>query len=178
NPTTLEAVSSGINSETAPKWSIITYHFPKQGKRNPVKVVWYDGGKKPDPSLAKQKSLPGNGSILIGSKDSLYIPMYWGKGTFLSGATEADHKNVPETIEKPTDFNRHHYLEWIDACKGGRPAWSNFDYAGPMTEAMLLGLVALRTGEKIEWDAKKMQVTNLPKANQLVRHKYRKGWML
>ena len=47
-----------------------------------------------------------------------------------------------------------------------------------MTEAMLLGLVALRTGEKIEWDAKKMQVTNLPKANQLVRHKYRKGWML
>ena len=104
--------------------------------------------------------------------------MYWGKGTFLSGAIEVDHKNVPETIEKPTDFIRHHYLEWIDACKGGRPAWSNFDYAGPMTEAMLLGLVALRTGEKIEWDAKKMQVTNLPKANQLVRHEYRKGWIL
>ena len=104
DPKTLEAVSSGINDETAPKWSIITYHFPQQGKRKPVKVVWYDGGKKPDSALARQKSLPGNGSILIGSKDSLYIPMYWGKGTFLSGATEADFKNVPETIEKPADF--------------------------------------------------------------------------
>ncbi len=178
NPTTLSAESSDNNPETAPKWSVITYHFPKQGKRKPVKVVWYDGGKKPDPALAGQKSLPGNGSILIGSKDSLYIPMYWGKGTFLSGATAADHKDVPEKFEKPKDFNRHHYLEWIDACKGGQPAWSNFDYAGPMTEAMLLGLVALRTGEKIEWDAKKMRVTNLPEANELVRHEYRKGWVL
>ena len=128
------AVSSGINDETAPKWSIITYHFPKLGKRKAVKVTWYDGGKKPDPALARQKELPGNGSILIGSKDSLYIPMYWGKGTFLSGATVADHKDVPETIEKPADFNRHHYLEWIGACKGGKPAWSSFDYAGPMTD--------------------------------------------
>ncbi len=178
NPKTLEAKSSDNNPETAPKWSIITYHFPQQGKRKPVKVVWYDGGKKPDPALARQKSLPGNGSILIGSKDSLYIPMYWGKGTFLSGATAADHKDVPEKFEKPKDFNRHHYLEWIDACKGGQPAWSNFDYAGPMTEAMLLGLVALRTGEKIEWDAKKMRVINLPEANKLVRREYRKGWVL
>ena len=172
NPKTLEAKSSDNNPETAPKWSIITYHFPQQGKRKPVKVVWYDGGKKPDPALARQKSLPGNGSILIGSKDSLYIPMYWGKGTFLSGATEADHKDVPETIEKPNEFNRHHYLEWIDAW-GGQPAWSNFDYAGPMTE-LLLGLVALRTGEKIEWTPK-MRVINLPEANKL-RREYRKGW--
>ena len=104
--------------------------------------------------------------------------MYWGKGTFFSGATAADHKDVPEKFEKPKDFNRHHYLEWIDACKGGQPAWSNFDYAGPMTEAMLLGLVALRTGEKIEWDAKKMRVINLPEANKLVRREYRKGWVL
>mgnify|MGYP002822133190 CR=1 FL=1 len=178
DPKTLEAVSSGINDETAPKWSIITYHFPQQGKRKPVKVIWYDGGKKPDPALAEQKSLPGNGSILIGSKDSLYIPMYWGKGTFLSGATEADFKNVPETIEKPTDFNRHHYLEWIDACKGGKPAWSNFDYAGPMTEAMLLGLVALRSGKKIEWDPKKMRVKNAPEANRYIHSEYRKGWVL
>ena len=171
-------MSSGINDETAPTWSIITYHFPKQGKRNPVKVVWYDGGKKPDPTLAKQKSLPGNGSILIGSKDSLYIPMYWGKGTFLSGATEADHNDVPETIEKPADFNRHHYLEWIDACKGGKPAWSNFAYAGPLTEAMLLGLVALRSGKKIEWDAKKMRVKNAPEANRFIHSEYRNGWTL
>ncbi|MBL4640968.1 MAG: hypothetical protein JKX86_04040 [Verrucomicrobiales bacterium] len=178
DPETLEAVSSGINDETAPKWSIITYHFPKLGKRKAVKVTWYDGGKKPDPALARQKELPGNGSILIGSKDSLYIPIYWGKGTFLSGATVADHKDVPETIEKPADFNRHHYLEWIGACKGGKPAWSSFDYAGPMTEAMLLGLVALRSGKKIEWDAKKMRVKNVPEANRFIHSEYRKGWVL
>ena len=80
-------------------------------------------------------------------------------------------------VRESKDFNRHHYLEWIDACKEASRL-GQFDYAGPMTEAMLLGLVALRTGEKIGQDAKKMRVTNLPEANELVRREYRKGWVL
>ncbi len=178
DPLTVEAESSPVNNETAPKWSIVKYLFPKNKKRGPVKLAWYDGGKKPDPALAKEKTLPANGSIIIGTKDMLYVPMYWGPGRFLSGRKMEDFKNVAEFLPKPKDFGRHHYQEWIDACKGGKPAYSNFDYAGPMTESVLLANVALRAGGKIEWDAKKMRVTNNKEANQYVRHKYRGDWKL
>lgn len=178
DPTSVEAKSSGVNNETAPKWSEVTYQFPKNKNRAAVKLIWYDGGKKPDPALVKQKSLPANGSIIIGSKDTLYVPMYWGPGQFLSGAKTEDFKNVSEFLPKPKDFGSHHYQEWIDACKGGKPAYSNFDYAGPMTESVLLANVALRSGGKIEWDAKKMRITNLPKANKYINHNYRGDWKL
>ncbi|MEC8929036.1 MAG: Gfo/Idh/MocA family oxidoreductase [Verrucomicrobiota bacterium] len=179
DPVTVEATShSSVNEETAPKWSVVQYLFPKNKRRGAVKLVWYDGGKKPDPALVKEKTLPKNGSIIIGTKDTLYVPMYWGPGRFLSGAKMSDFKNIPETLPKPKNFGRHHYQEWIDACKGGPAALSNFDYAGPMTESVLLANVALRAGRKIEWDAQAMRVTNHPKANAFVRHSYRKGWKL
>ena len=178
DPTSVEAKSSEVNNETAPKWSEVTYQFPKNKNRGPVKLTWYDGGKKPDPALAKEKTLPANGSIIIGSKDTLYVPMYWGPGQFLSGAKTEDFKKVAEFLPKPKDFGSHHYQEWIDACKGGKPAYSNFDYAGPMTESVLLANVALRSEGKIEWDAKKMRITNLPEANKYVTHKYRGDWKL
>ena len=178
DPLTVKAKHSGVNNETAPKWSIVTYQFPKTKNRGPVKLTWYDGGKKPDPALVKEKTLPANGSIIIGSKDTLYVPMYWGPGQFLSGAKSEDFKNVAEFLPKPKDFGSHHYQEWIDACKGGKPAYSNFDYAGPMTESVLLANVALRSEGKIEWDAKKMRITNLPEANKYVTHKYRGDWKL
>ena len=178
DPTSVEAKSSEVNNETAPKWSEVTYQFPKNKNRGPVKLTWYDGAKKPDPALAKEKTLPANGSIIIGSKDTLYVPMYWGPGQFLSGAKTEDFKKVAEFLPKPKDFGSHHYQEWIDACKGGKPAYSNFDYAGPMTESVLLANVALRSEGKIEWDAKKMRITNLPEANKYVTHKYRGDWKL
>ncbi|MFP6618592.1 MAG: Gfo/Idh/MocA family oxidoreductase [Pirellulaceae bacterium] len=178
DPTKVEAECSGVNQESAPKWSIITLHFPQRGERAPVKLVWYDGGKKPSTDLVKGRKLPANGSIFVGTKDTLYIPHYWGGGEFLSGAKTADFKQVEEFLVKPADFNSHHYQEWITACKGGKPALSNFDYAGPMTESILLGNVALRTGATIHWDAKSMKITNLPGANQYIQHHYRAGWKL
>jgi predicted dehydrogenase len=178
DPTKIEADCSGVNQESAPKWSIITLHFPQRGKRAPVKLVWYDGGKKPSKDLVKGRELPANGSILVGTKDTLYIPHYWGDGEFLSGAKTADFKQIEESLVKPADFNSHHYQEWITACKGGKPALSNFDYAGPMTESLLLGNVALRTGKTIHWDAKSMKITNLPGANRYIQHRYRAGWKL
>jgi len=178
DPTTVAATCPEVNRESAPKWSIITLQFPQRGKRSPVKLVWYDGGKKPSADLVKGRPLPANGSIFVGSKDTLYIPNAWGAGEFLSGAKTADFKQIAEDLVKPSDFNSHHYQEWIDACKGGKPALSNFDYAGPMTEAVLLGNVALRAGETIHWDAKNMRITNVSEANQYIRHRYRAGWRL
>ena len=71
-----------------------------------------------------------------------------------------------------------HHKEWVEACRGGKPAGSNFDVAGPMTETILLGNVAVRAGKKIQWDAEKMKVTNVPDADCLIRREYRKGWGL
>ncbi|MBM3840323.1 MAG: Gfo/Idh/MocA family oxidoreductase [Verrucomicrobia bacterium] len=176
DPISVEGQSSDVNSETAPVWSIITYEFAARGPQTRVKLIWYDGGKKPEPELAKTKELPGNGVIMIGEKDTLFVPSYWGPGAFLSGAKAADFKNIPERFPRQTDWERSHHQEWLNACKGGPKALSNFDYSGPMTEAVLLGNVALRAGVKIEWDAKKFKVTNVPEANHYLRMEYRKGW--
>ena len=69
-----------------------------------------------------------------------------------------------------------HYEEWINACKGGEPAGANFDFAGPLTEAVLLGNIAIRTGKKLLWDGK--NVTNVPEANAYINPPYREGWKL
>jgi predicted dehydrogenase len=175
-PASVEAQSSEVNSESAPLWSIINYEFPAQEGQPPVKMTWYDGGKQPAAELVKDTELSGNGIILIGGKDTLYVPNYWGAGKFLSGAKVEDFKSTPETLPKPPGFERNHHQEWLDACKGGRKALSNFDYSGPLTEAVLLGDVALRAGKKILWDAGSLKVTNMPEANRYIRTEYREGW--
>ena len=76
-------------------------------------------------------------------------------------------------------FAGGHHRDWIDACKGGEPASSNFDYGGPLTEMVLLGIIAMRTGdEKLLWDAEKMQFTNSGAANTLVKPACREGWTI
>lgn len=176
DPLSVEAQSSGVNNETAPKWSIINYEFPARGAQPAVKMVWYDGGKKPSADLVKGRELPGNGVIMIGDKDTLFVPSYWGGGSFLSGAKMEDFKNIPESLPRLPGFERNHHQEWINACKGGPKALSNFDYSGPMTEAVLLGNVALRAGRKIEWNAKELRISNAPEANRFLRTEYRQGW--
>src|SRR5262245_7870482 len=181
-PTGVVAEQEGMTEESPPKWSIITYEFPERrgnGKNNslvPAKFVWYDGGKKPSADLVKGKKLPTNGVILVGDTDTLYVPSYWGKGEFLSGAKYDDFNSVPETLPKADNFDRRHYEEWIAACKGGPKPYSNFDNSGPLTEMVLLGNVALRAGKSIEWDANRLKVTNDRSANQFLTKKYRKGW--
>ncbi len=180
DPITVEATSSGVSNETAPKWSIITFEFPRRDGVGPVRVVWYDGGKQPSPDLIGKTALPKNGYVLIGEKDSLYVADSAGKGTFISGAKVEDFKEIPETLprwpEGSKDFDLAHHQEWIEACKGGTKTLSNFNYAGPMTEAILLGNVALRVGKKIEWDAKGMKVTNAPEASRFIKPEFRSGW--
>jgi len=86
-----------------------------------------------------------------------------------------EYKRPPKTIPR----SRGHHKEWFEACKGGRPAGSNFDYGGPLTEIALLGNVAVRMkGEKLAWDGPNLTVTNVDKANEFVHCFYRDGWTL
>ena len=179
DPISVEAQSSAMNRQTCPDWSIVTYSFGQRGDLPPCTLTWYDKMKKPPASLVKADTLGGNGCILVGEKDTLYVPHYWGKGSFVSGAEMDDFKDIAQTLPRREGDNDHqHHLEWIEAIKGNGKAYSSFDYSGPMSEAVLLGNVALLAGQKIEWDAKNLKVTNVASANELIRGQYRKGWEL
>ena len=172
--------------ESPPKWSIIEYAFARPADRPAgtapmapsFTLTWYDGGKRPSADLVKGQPLSDNGVILVGSKDTLYVPMFWGAGKLVSGTSlDALKDAVPQTLPRPKEpFDQGHYAEWIAACKGGPAALSNFDYAGPMTEALLLGNVALRVGQTLEWDPAALRVTNVSEANRYITKEYRKGW--
>jgi predicted dehydrogenase len=175
-PISVEAESSGVNAETCPKWSIVRSEFPKRGKLPPVTLTWYDGGKMPSRDLVDGAELPKNGTIILGSKGKIAFRDWNPNGFRLLPEEKFKEFTGPEpTIRRAPSGP---YQEWIDACKGGPACLSNFDYAGRLTEFVLLGNVALRVGKKIEWNAKRMKATNCPEADQYLRREYRKGWSL
>ncbi|MGB9602671.1 MAG: Gfo/Idh/MocA family protein, partial [Limisphaerales bacterium] len=177
HPLTVEASSSRVNEETFPLASMVTYHFPARGSLPPVKLVWYDGGLRPPrpEGLPDGVQMGTNGRLLIGDKGFIL-----GNKIF-PDKRRNEYKEPPKTIPRSPG----HYQEWILACKGGKPAGSNFDWAGPLTEVVLLGNIALRvqlreelTYHKIEWDPEKLQIKNLPEANKFIKREYRQGWSI
>jgi predicted dehydrogenase len=172
-PTSIVAETDEINPETFPKGSKITFEFPARGDLVPVKVVWYDGGNKPAAELLQGEKLSGSGAVLVGEKGSiLSTDDYCGSYKVLG---QPDFKQPEPEVKSPG-----HFKEWVDAIKNpsGPKAMSNFDYAGFLTEIILLGNVAMRVGKKIEWDGPNMKATNCPEAEQYVKKEYRKGWEL
>lgn len=177
SPTTVEAESSEVHPESPPAWSIIHYDFPARGERPAVRLTWYDGGKKPSDELVGGQDLPDNGMILVGDAGTMFCTTPYGEEfTLLPEDKYADVEGPEPTIPRSPG----HHQEWLAACRGGPPALANFDYAAPMTEALLLGNVALRLGHKIEWDTAELKVTNAPEAEAepLIRRAYRAGWEL
>lgn len=177
-PTSVEACSSGVNSETAPLASIIRYEFPARGDMPPVKLTWYDGGLMP-PRPAELEE----GRRYGGADSNLYVG---DKGKMLGHrlipeARMKEYKSPPKTLPRSPG----HHKEWLLACKGGPPARSNFELSGPMAEVVLLGNIAVRMGKmiyekglKLYYDGPNMRITNMPEANKYIRREYRKGWTL
>src|ERR1017187_10479249 len=140
-------------------------------------LVWYDGGLRParPEGLPDGKKMGDNGRLLIGDNGFIL-------GNEVYPASRANKTDrIPKTIPRYTD----HYQEWIAACKGGKAAGSNFDWAGPLAESVLLGNVALRVqlrGDltlcKLLWDPANLKFTNLEDANRFLRNEYRAGWSL
>ncbi len=174
SPTSVSAETSGLHAETAPKWSIVTYEFPARNGRPPVKLVWYDGDKRPPrpAELEENRKLPGGigGQLIVGDKGTIMANDVYCRSIRLIPETEMKAFERPEkTLPRSPGV----YKEWIQACKGQGTPGANFDYSGPLTEMVLLGNLAVRTGKRIEWDAANLCCTNVPEANALVRKKYR-----
>jgi len=177
-PTRVEAESSGMNDESYPEWSIIRYAFPKRGKMPPVTLTWYDGGKMPPrPEELEEGRRMGDadgGALLVGDKGKIMT------GTYGNGVRLIPEKKMKAMKRPKVEYPKSpgHHAEWLEACKGGPAAGSNFDYAGRLTETVLLGNVALRAGKPIEWDAENMKVANVPGAERFITRAYREGWSL
>ncbi len=167
--------SSPVNSEQAPQWSVIRYQFPARGKMPPVTLTWHDGGKLPEkPAEMEAEKFEQSGTLFIGSKGKMLAGTYGEGPRLLPESHMKDFQKPAPTISRVPENNP--YLDWIRACKGGPPACSNFDVAGPFTEIVLLGNLALRLGKKLEWDGPKMKAKNAPEADPYIHKKYRKGW--
>lgn len=170
----------GWNKQTFPTKGIVKYSFPARGDMAPVDVYWYDNGqlpKRPEGVPAEQKlGDEENGSLFYGDKAIATAGEYGFKPRLLPDEKMQDFKAPAATLPRVEGGN--HYRNWIEACKGGEPACSNFDYSGPFTEMVLLGCIALRANRKIEWDAEQFKITNDAEANAMVSKAYRPGWEL
>jgi len=177
DPVAVQAECSGHNKDSYPKWSIIAFDFPALGGRPAVKLFWYDGGKRPDKELVGDKPMAPSGCVVVGDKGRLYGPGdYCEKELYLLGGPA-----MPEVqfVESPG-----HFAEWVRGIKGGEMPMSNFqNYAGGLTETILLGNLAVWVaasgkGEKVEWDAKNLKSTNVVGLEPIIKPVYRPGYTL
>jgi hypothetical protein len=125
-------------------------------------------GLEPDDQLGAD----GFGILFIGDQGMLTCPGWAGRPRLLPGSRDEEYKRPPRTLPR----SKGHHRDWLDACKGAPPASANFGYGAGLTEVGLLGLVAMRVGKKIYWDAAAMKATNAPEADRFLKEQYRPGW--
>jgi len=161
-----------ITNETAPMASITRWYFPEEGERKALTLNWWDGGlrpQRPDELEPHRDFGEGDWLYIVGEKGKMY-----------------GHRLIPEDRQKevgkpPQKLERSpgHWKEWFDACRGGKPAGSDFvNHAAHLTEVVLLGNIALRSKGRLFWDPENLKFTNNDKANALVNPPYRDGWSL
>jgi len=181
HPTTVEAEGPPPHDESMPRWVKVRYEFPARdgGRLPPVKMTWSDGGRKPEVLGEVLRPLGKNaarqwscGILFVGAKGMVLAN--YNSRILLPKKKFANVQPPKQTI--PASIG--HHREWIEACKTGGPTTCNFDYSGTLTEAVLLGMAAYRTGEKLTWDAENLKAVNCPKADKHIRREYRKGWVL
>lgn len=171
-PTSVQSEGPELHKEFAPEWQMVHYEFPQRDSLPPVKLTWYNGDKRPEYFNKGQLPKWGNGTLFVGDKGMLLAD--YGNHVLLPESDFVDFQRPAPSI--PDSIG--HYAEWIEACKSGGPTTCNFDYAGALTETVLLGNVAYRSGKKLLWDSKNLVATNAPEAAQFIQHHYRNGWSL
>jgi predicted dehydrogenase len=191
HPTKVSAEAGDVNDETCPSFVHAVLEFPERGKLPPVTLNWYEGkkdGKKLVPptelvekaTAIRKGKLVDSGSILVGSKGIAYSPDDYGADVFFSTGEETNGNSKLETFASNNGGDHGQKKEWVEAIKAGKPelALSNFNYAGLLAAAFLLGNVAVRTGKPFTWDGEKCMASGNKDAMKFIRREYRKGWDL
>jgi hypothetical protein len=181
-PETIEGRTSYVDPQVILGSDYVTYRFAAKGARPALTAFWYDNGLKPalpaglDPDDPEQRLGEGNdGLMVVGDKGIITCPGWSGMPRLLPKALDRAYTRPAKTIPRVAS----HHADWLQACKGGTPACSNFEYGARLTEFVLLGALALRTGKVIRWDAANMRPTNhVPEAQAIIDGSYRAGWEL
>jgi predicted dehydrogenase len=180
-PLTVEASASQLVGDTIMASDFVTYRYGAQGNRGPLTLYWYDHGLRPptplavDPDDPRQRLGEGdNGLLIVGEKGVLTCAGWSGMPRLLPMELHREYKRPPKTLPRV----QGHHADWLQACKGGTPACSNFEYGARLTEFMLLGTLALRTRKVVKWDAAGMRAANAPEAQPFIEGTYRAGWEL
>jgi predicted dehydrogenase len=175
-PTSVETVSTPFNGASYPLATQTFYEFPARGPLPPVTLTWYDGGLLPQKpaELGEEDLNKGGGALLVGSKGKLIHDTYGLKPRLLPSSLHESFGKPPQKL--PRIDREEHEMNWVAAAKGQAEASCPFEYAARLTEVMLLGVVALRAGRKIDYDGVGMRITNVPQANDYLRREYRQGW--
>jgi predicted dehydrogenase len=181
-PTTVEAETGDYDpakhGESFPKASVVRYEFPARGNRPAVKLTWYDGESRPETphEIEHEEQFPAIGALVIGDKGKIIYGSHGaGRPTILNPVQMAEAPKEPKRLEKSPG----HYKEWVQCCKTGKRAGSDFSYGGPLTEIALIGLIAIRCkGQKLHWNSEQMKFTNNAEANRWLKPEFRNGWSL
>ncbi|MHB8899031.1 MAG: Gfo/Idh/MocA family protein [Thermoguttaceae bacterium] len=175
HPQMIEASSTELSPEVTPAAAMYHYRFPARGQQPPVDLFWYDGGLRPPrpDCLEPGRDLPAQGgSLIVGDEGAILSGMWSGSPHIIPEKKRREYQPPEPSIPRSAG----HHRDWIDACKGGPPASCNFDYGARLTEIVLLGSVALRSGKTIHWDGPAMKATNSPEAEPFIHGHFRKGW--
>jgi hypothetical protein len=176
-PTSVETVATPFDGACFPMATTTYYEFPARGAKPPVKLTWYDGGLLPPkpPEIGEESLNKAGGVLFIGSKGKLMHDTYGLNPRLLPASLHESYGMPPRKLPR---LDVSHEMNWVEAAKGKTEASCPFQYAARLTEVMLLGVVSLRAGGKIYYDANAMRITNLPQANDFLGREYRSGWSL
>ncbi|MCA9076106.1 MAG: Gfo/Idh/MocA family oxidoreductase [Planctomycetaceae bacterium] len=167
-PTHCSTEGPAVHPETCPIGLTVHLDFPQRDSKPPVKLTWYDGNMIPQEIHGQR--VPKDGVMFVGSEGMMFAD-YSKYRLFPQDkfqGFEPPEQTIPASIG--------HHAEWIKACKEGTPTLCNFDYSGPLTEAVLLGNIAYRCEQPIEWDAENLTCPGCPEADMYIRKEYREGW--
>jgi predicted dehydrogenase len=176
-PASVEASSTHRHAESFPQASIVRYHFPARGDLPPVRLTWYDGGLRPPrpDGLEEDRRLDDEGLLFVGDRGAILCGFNGRGPKLIPQAKMAAYKQPAKTLPRSPGNLR----EWLDACKGGKAKpGANFEFSAAVTEALLLGNVALRAGRRLVWDRANLKAVNAAAAESYIRPPRRPGWDL
>ena len=178
----VRAESSGINRLSFPKWERIVYEVPEREGLPPITIIWYNGGVPGTRPLledllvdGKRFELPFAGALFVGTKGRLFSTGHNATFRLMPGK---DFKDIETERPQKVDASRGHERDWLIACRGGKPAWADFDYADALNEFLMLGNVATQFDATLEFEPIACKVVNHKEADAALRSEYRRGWVL
>lgn len=163
-----------------PLASVTHYEFGN-APAGPLRMTWYDGGLMPPTPVGLPPDRimdPGGGVLFVGDKGMLIHDTYGENPTLIGEEAKARGQAIPQTLPRIAGGSSGHEMNWIRAIRGEEEISSPFEVSSPLTETMLMGVVALHAEQPIEYDGAAGRITNAPDANSLLDRTYRKGWEL